>query len=146
MPVVLVPTLIVLDQVLKLWAERYLSPVPTPFLPGLYLTYVKNTGAAFGLFQGNSELLGWASLAVGLALLLYLWIAGQRVSLAGQLALSFVATGALGNAIDRVGRGYVIDYLDIGPGLWPVFNLADSLVVVGVLVLVLIGAFGRRRG
>ncbi len=141
----LVPTLIALDQIFKLWAQRYLDPVPDPFLPGLYLTYVKNTGAAFGLFQGNGELLGWVSLAVGLALLLYLWLVGPRMGVAGQLALSFVASGAVGNAIDRIGRGYVVDYLDIGPGLWPVFNLADSLVVVGVALLVLIGLFARKR-
>ncbi len=145
MPVFLVPTLIALDQIFKLWAQRYLDPVPDPFLPGLYLTYVKNTGAAFGLFQGNGELLGWVSLAVGLALLLYLWLVGPRMGVAGQLALSFVASGAVGNAIDRIGRGYVVDYLDIGPGLWPVFNLADSLVVVGVALLVLIGLFVRKR-
>ncbi len=145
MPVFLVPTLIALDQIFKLWAQRYLDPVPDPFLPGLYLTYVKNTGAAFGLFQGNGELLGWVSLAVGLALLLYLWLVGPRMGVAGQLALSFVASGAVGNAIDRIGRGYVVDYLDIGPGLWPVFNLADSLVVVGVALLVLIGLFARKR-
>ena len=145
MPVFLVPTLIALDQIFKLWAQRYLDPVPDPFLPGLYLTYVKNTGAAFGLFQGNGELLGWVSLAVGLALLLYLWLVGPRMGVAGQLALSFVASGAVGNAIDRIGRGYVVDYLDIGPGLWPVFNLADSLVVVGVALLILIGLFARKR-
>ena len=138
----LVPVLIVLDQIFKLWAERSLDPVPDPFLPGLYLTYVKNTGIAFGLFQGNSVALGWLSLAVGIPILLYL---GYARSAAGtRLALSLVAAGALGNAIDRIGRGYVIDYLDLGPGLWPVFNLADALVVVGVLLLVLEGLFRRR--
>jgi len=70
---------------------------------------------------------------------------GPRMGVAGQLALSFVASGAVGNAIDRIGRGYVVDYLDIGPGLWPVFNLADSLVVVGVALLILIGLFARKR-
>jgi len=139
----LVPVLIVLDQIFKLWAERSLDPVPDPFLPGLYLTYVKNTGIAFGLFQGNSEPLGWLSLAVGVLILLFLGYA--RSAVATRLALSLVAAGALGNAIDRIGRGYVIDYLDLGPGLWPVFNLADALVVVGVLLLVLEGLF-RRRG
>ncbi len=138
----LVPVLIVLDQIFKLWAERSLDPVPDPFLPGLYLTYVKNTGIAFGLFQGNSEPLGWLSLAVGIPILLYLGYA--RSAVGTRLALSLVAAGALGNAIDRIGRGYVIDYLDLGPGLWPVFNLADALVVVGVLLLVLEGLFRRR--
>ncbi len=138
----LVPALIVLDQIFKLWAERNLDPVPDPFLPGLYLTYVKNTGIAFGLFQGNSELLGWLSLAVGVLILLCLGYG--RSALWTRFSLSLIAAGALGNAIDRIGRGYVIDYLDIGPGLWPVFNLADALVVIGVLVLLLEGLFQRR--
>ena len=138
----LVPVLIVLDQILKLWAERNLDPVPDPLLPGLYLTYAKNTGIAFGLFQGNSETLGWLSLAVGGLILLYLDRA--KGATWTQLALSLVASGALGNAIDRIGRGYVIDYLDLGPGLWPVFNLADALVVIGVLLLLIEGLFRRR--
>ena len=135
--------MIVLDQILKLWAERNLDPIPDPFLPGLYLTYVKNTGIAFGLFQGNSALLGWVSLLVGALLLLYLGYAKSAAWT--RFALSLVAAGALGNAIDRIGRGYVIDYLDLGPGLWPVFNLADALVVLGVFLLALEGLF-RRRG
>ncbi len=143
MPTVLVPVLIVLDQIAKLWAERHLDPVPDPFLPGLYLTYVKNTGIAFGLFQGNGELLGWLSLATGVILLVYLGFG--RPNRWTQLALSLIAAGALGNAIDRIGRGYVIDYLDLGPGLWPVFNLADALVVVGVALLLVEGVFLRRK-
>ena len=143
MPTVLVPVLIALDQIFKLWAERFLDPVPDPFLPGLYLTYVKNTGIAFGLFKGNSELLGWLSFAVGLVLLLYLGFG--RPSRLSPLAFSLIAAGALGNAIDRIGRGYVIDYLDLGPGFWPVFNLADALVVVGVALLFLEALVKRRR-
>lgn len=143
MPTVLVPVLIVLDQIAKLWAERHLDPIPDPFLPGLYLTYVKNTGIAFGLFKGNSELLGGFSLATGVLLLFYLGFG--RPNRWNQFALSLIAAGALGNAIDRIGRGYVIDYLDLGPGLWPVFNLADALVVVGVGLLFLEALFFRKR-
>jgi len=143
-PTWLVPLLITLDQITKLWAQRHLDPVPDPFLPGLYLTYTKNTGAAFGILQGNSAWLGWASLLVGMAILFFLSAARPRALLT-QLSLSFIAAGALGNAVDRIGRGYVVDYLDIGPGLWPIFNLADSLVVAGVAILLLEGMLARRR-
>ena len=146
MPVLIVPVLIMLDQIFKLWAARALDPVPDPFLPGLYLTYVKNTGAAFGLFQGQTEALGWLSLAVGVALLVYLAARCRRPANPwGELAVALIAAGALGNSIDRIGRGYVIDYLDIGPGLWPVFNLADASVVVGVALVFLLGLFGRKK-
>ncbi|AEB10797.1 signal peptidase II [Marinithermus hydrothermalis] len=135
MPVVLVPLLIVLDQTLKLWALEHLDAIPDPFLPGLYLTLVRNTGMAFGLLPGQAGVLAWVSLAVGGGLLVYL--ARARPGGLRETALSLLAAGALGNAIDRIGRGWVVDYLDIGPGLWPVFNLADVCVVLGVLLLLL---------
>ena len=141
MPTLLVPVLIAADQILKLWAERHLDPIPDPFLPGLYLTFVKNTGIAFGLFKGSGATLGWLSLGVGALILAYLGFV--RVPAGRAFALSLIAAGAIGNAIDRIGRGYVVDYLDIGPGLWPVFNLADALVVIGAGVLLVAGP--RRR-
>ena len=64
---------------------------------------------------------------------------------AGGVPVGLALAGALGNSIDRIGRGYVIDYLDIGPGLWPVFNLADASVVVGVALVFLLGLFGRKK-
>ena len=142
MPTVLIPLLLAADQISKLWALRALEPVPQPFLPGLFLTLVHNTGVAFGLFKGNPFWLGVFSLAVGTALLVYL--ARVRSGWLPTLALSLITAGALGNAIDRLGRGWVVDFLDIGPGLWPVFNLADSFVVVGVILLLL--PWGRSRG
>jgi signal peptidase II len=130
----LVPLLLTLDQILKLLAERHLSPIPHHLFAFVYLTLVENSGAAFGLFPGSSLLLAWLSLAVGIACLYYL---SRRPPRLQEFALSLVASGALGNAIDRLGRGRVIDYIDLGPGRFPVFNLADACVVVGVLLLIL---------
>ncbi|AEG32775.1 Lipoprotein signal peptidase [Thermus thermophilus SG0.5JP17-16] len=147
MPTVLVPLLIALDQILKLWALENLSPVPRPLLGDLlYLTLVQNTGAGFGLFQGKAFLLGWLSLLVGTAFL-YL-LARRRYPLWEALALSLLAAGALGNGIDRLGRGWVVDYLDLGTQLpliatFPVFNLADVCVTLGAALLLL--APRRRR-
>ena len=141
MPTVLIPLLLAADQISKLWALRALDPVPRPFLPGLYLTLVHNTGVAFGLLKGNPFWLGVLSITVGLAFLVYL--ARVRLGWLPALALSLITAGAIGNAIDRLGRGWVIDFLDIGPGLWPVFNLADSFVVIGVILLLL--PWGRSR-
>lgn len=147
MPTVLVPLLIALDQILKLWALENLSPVPRPLLGDLlYLTLVQNTGAGFGLFQGKTFLLGWLSLLVGTAFL-YL-LARRRYPLWEALALSLLAAGALGNGIDRLGRGWVVDYLDLGTQLpliatFPVFNLADVCVTLGAVLLLL--APRRRR-
>ncbi|WP_105316675.1 signal peptidase II [Thermus tenuipuniceus] len=141
MPTVLIPLLLALDQILKLWALENLSPVPRPFLGDLlYLTLVKNTGAGFGLLEGRAFLLGWLSLGVG-TLLLYL-LAQRRYAFWQTLALSLITVGALGNGIDRLGRGFVVDYLDLGTSIpliatFPVFNLADVCVTVGAALLLL---------
>ncbi|TBH21205.1 signal peptidase II [Thermus thermamylovorans] len=147
MPTVLVPLLVALDQTLKLWALENLSPVPRPLLGDLlYLTLVKNTGAGFGLLEGQAFLLGWLSFLVG-GLLLYL-LASRRYPFGQALALSLLAAGALGNGIDRLGRGAVVDYLDLGTPIplianFPVFNLADVCVTAGAALLLL--APRRRR-
>lgn len=139
MPTVLVPLLLALDQILKLWALENLSPTPRPLLGDLlYLTLVRNTGAGFGLLEGKAFLLGWVSLLVGI-FLLYL-LARRRYPLGLTLGLSLVAAGALGNGIDRLGRGWVVDYLDLGTSIpliaqFPVFNLADVCVTLGALLL-----------
>jgi len=146
MPTVLVPLLLALDQILKLWALENLSPVPRPFLGDLlYLTLVRNTGAGFGLLEGRAYLLGWLSLLVG-GVLLFL-LARRPYPFWRALALSLLAAGALGNGVDRLGRGWVVDYLDLGTPIplvanFPVFNLADVCVTLGALLLL---APGKRR-
>ena len=148
MPTVLVPLLLALDQILKLWALENLSPAPRPLLGDLlYLTLVRNTGAGFGLFQGQASLLGLLSFLVGAGLLLLL--ARRRYPPLPTLALSLITAGALGNGIDRLGRGWVVDYLDLGTSIpliahFPVFNLADVCVTLGAALL-LLAPMRRRR-
>jgi len=141
-PLILVPFLLSLDQVLKIWAVAHLTPgVPQPFIPLLNLTLIYNTGAAFGLFQGGARILVMVSILVGFGILHYL--GRKKLPLLQQVAFSMIAAGALGNAIDRVGRGSVVDYFDTTGTGWgpfdnfPIFNLADACVVVGVILLLL---------
>lgn len=145
----LVPLLLVADQVIKLQVLQAVGPrafdvyaVPIRKLFWIFdLTFLKNTGAAFGLFQGGAQWLVWISLVVGFGLLIYM--GRTRLPWLQQVAFSLIAAGALGNAIDRLGRGWVVDYIDINrTGLsfldnFPVFNLADSCVVIGVILLLL---------
>ncbi|WP_243089298.1 signal peptidase II [Thermus neutrinimicus] len=148
MPTILVPLLLAFDQILKLWALENLSPVPRPFLGDLlYLTLVKNTGAGFGLLEGRAFLLGWLSLGAGTLLLCLL--ARRRYAFWQTLALSLITVGALGNGIDRLGRGFVVDYLDLGTSIpliatFPVFNLADVCVTAGA-ALILLAPRRKRR-
>lgn len=129
--------ILVLDRLLKIWVVRSLPLWTTRPLLGnwLHLTHVRNTGAAFGLFGGQALPLAIISIALIAGLLL--WRDQLRqLGVWGNLALALVAGGAIGNLYDRLAYGYVIDFLDLR--VWPVFNLADSAVVVGAALLIVV--------
>lgn len=100
--------------------------------PALTFRYVENTGAAFGLLRGQGVLLSVLALVViGGIVLAYRHISGT--SLWRVAAIGLVAGGAVGNLIDRVRLGHVVDFVSVGA--WPTFNLADSAITVGVVGL-----------
>ena len=112
-------------------------------IPDLFnLTYLTNNGAAFSILAGQPAL--WRQvffLCTACAALVFIWIAQRsygRRSLWYTVALSLIAGGAIGNLIDRVRFGFVIDFLDVyvGSSHWPAFNVADSAITVGVLVFI----------
>ncbi|MEX2314898.1 MAG: signal peptidase II, partial [Thermomicrobiales bacterium] len=102
-------------------------------IPGLLqLTFVRNTGSAFGLFQGNSEILKVLAIGAVVALLVY-YVRSAARDWALSLALGLQLGGALGNIIDRFIHGYVVDFIDVPR--FPTFNVADSAITVGVVLL-----------
>jgi signal peptidase II len=125
----------VLDQLTKTWATVSLRPIgAVTLLPGLFnLTYVRNTGIAFGMFAGQGLLVGLFVAAFALAAFYYTrgldW-AGWEPNLVGGC----LCGGALGNLADRSRLGYVVDFFDVhlGSHHWPVFNVADSLICLSV--------------
>jgi signal peptidase II len=129
-----------LDIATKAWAARVLqfSP-PRPVLGELLrFTFVRNSGVAFGLGAGLPLPYFVLSL-VAIAAILYLFARRREQSFIRAFALSLIMGGAIGNLIDRLRFGQVVDFIDIGVGRWrwPVFNVADSAVTVGVLVFAL---------
>ena len=102
----------------------------------LRITFVKNSGSAFGFFSGHRAALIMISI-VAILLLGYLIVRSRERSCLSLVSLGLVLGGALGNLIDRVRVGRVIDFLDVGLGRhrWPVFNFADACVTVGVVIL-----------
>ena len=104
-----------------------------------HFTYVINTGAAFSFFRGQVEILRWISLIVSLFLIIFIWYT-PRLTLLEQLGYGLILSGAIGNGIDRFLFGYVVDFLDFRLINFPVFNLADVAINIGVLLL-LIAAF-----
>lgn len=138
---------VVLDQIVKQIISTNLKPYRPLELTGwLNVTLMHNTGAAFSIFQGASPWI-FAVLAavVAAGILVWLWRHpfGERLNAA---ALALIAGGALGNAIDRVIHGYVIDYIDFHIGAWhyPAFNIADSAIVIGAVGFALTSLFSPR--
>lgn len=132
---------LIADQVTKFWVTRSFELNETlPLWEGVFhLTYVTNKGAAFSLFSERGEWLRWLSLAVSLALVI-LGLLGPRMNRWEQLGYGCILAGALGNGIDRFFFGEVVDFLDFRLIRFPVFNLADVAINIGIICL-LIAAF-----
>ncbi|MCK9431917.1 MAG: signal peptidase II [Candidatus Omnitrophica bacterium] len=131
---IIVLSVVVSDQAAKFFASRLLSlNVPVPLIKNfLNLTLVHNRGAAFGFFQNQIILFVLVSFfAIGLILHN---LKNKTNSLVFNVSLSLILGGAIGNLIDRLRFGYVIDFLDFK--VWPVFNIADSMITIAVAALV----------
>lgn len=124
--------IVLADRASKNWALSYLQHKDVNVFAYFRLHYVENTGMAFGLMQNGNLLLIWIMLAV-LAYLAYSW---KEIVSAGRLAkwgAVFIFAGAVGNLYDRIKLGFVVDFLDFR--VWPVFNIADSFITVGGVLL-----------
>ena len=140
-----------LDQSSKWLAERLLVPgQAVPVLPCFNLTLLYNTGAAFSFLAQAGGWQRWFFLLLSLAIsiVLVIWIGRlQRGQTLLALALSLILGGAVGNLIDRVVHGHVIDFIDLyyDRWHWPAFNVADSAITVGAILLVLDNLYSTRR-
>jgi signal peptidase II len=131
---IIVLSAVIADRVSKVLCQKYLQPLGTvPIIKGVFhFTYVENTGAAFGILQDKNWLFIPAVILISVAIVYLIWTLKQGSKLI-KAALALILGGALGNLIDRVFLGYVVDFLDFR--VWPVFNIADSCVVVGAVLL-----------
>ena len=132
---VIVAILIGLDQIIKCWALNYLQVVESiPVINNIFnLTYVENRGAAFGMLQNNQTIFIVVAAVASCYGLYYLHT--KKMNNIGKIGILLVISGAIGNLIDRVRLGFVVDYLDFHI-IWNyVFNLADCFVVVGTILL-----------
>jgi signal peptidase II len=130
-----------LDQITKAWALRTWPHPNTgeiPIIEGwLALTYVRNTGVAFGMFSGMPQLFTVTALIIiAAAIYLYLKHAPSDNRWLG-VTLGLIIGGAIGNVIDRIRFGYVVDFIKTFDGAFPVFNIADSSIVIGVGLMIL---------
>ena len=137
--------IVCLDQITKALVDRYMALYESRSIVDgiLKLTYVQNRGAAFGILSDadlpyQSWLFALVSLVALAAIAAYAWKlpAGSRMP---RVALALIMGGAVGNLLDRLRLGYVVDFVDVFWGVyhWPAFNVADSAISVGVALLLL---------
>jgi signal peptidase II len=139
-----------LDQETKAWILGGLRLFPGeshPVWGPLRLTLVENNGVSFGLFQSDASWTRWAlaAFSLSIAIALAIWVR-KAPKLYTGLALGLIIGGALGNFLDRIRDGQVIDFLDVRALHFPwIFNVADSAITIGVVLLLAEGLIPARR-
>lgn len=133
---------LVLDQLSKGLVRVFLAQGEVVSLGGFgELRQLRNPGTAFGIIEGRSWPLFVASIAVFFVLVLVLWRWGGPGTSLFQVGLGLIIGGAVGNIIDRIALGAVVDFMDLGfwpMKSWPVFNLADLAIVAGVGIILIV--------
>lgn len=137
---VIAAAIVSVDRITKVLAERQLPGHPIELIPGvLDLRYTTNPGGAFGLFGG----IPWLFVTISLGVIAVIVYASRKLpATVAAVGLGLVLGGAVGNMIDRAIRGpgfsgEVVDFIDLQ--IWPVFNLADSAIVIGAAILLITG-------
>jgi len=142
--------LLLLDQITKVLILAYYHPGESSYLTSfLNIVRVHNKGAAFSFLAGASGWQRWFFVAIAVAaIVVIIWLlrshAGQRLFC---FALSCILSGAIGNVVDRLLHGYVVDFVDFHVSHWhfPAFNVADSAITLGVILLILDELLRVRR-
>ena len=138
---------IVLDQVTKMWAIAVLKNGVSIKLIGDFLrfTYAENRGAAFSILQ-NQRIFFLIITIIMLIVLAYIYFKTKNITKLSKLSIGMIAGGAIGNFIDRVRFGYVVDFIDVRFGSiynFPIFNIADSFVVCGTILMIILILFNK---
>ncbi len=135
---------LLLDQITKYWVVAELKPIRTFVLIKnvLSLTYRENTGAAFSILEGHTEFLTIITLFVTIALL-FVVFSGKIKNIFAEYSLLFIAIGGIGNCIDRIFSGFVVDMFEFTFIDFAVFNVADIFVTCGSLLFICIFIFTK---
>ena len=138
---------IVSDQLTKFWAMEVLKNGDSIKIIGNFLrfTYAENKGAAFSILQ-NQRTFFLVITLVMLVFLGYIYFKTKNITKLSKLSIAMIAGGALGNFIDRFRLGYVVDFIDVRFGEFynfPVFNIADSFVVCGTILMIILILFNK---
>ena len=145
---ILTAIIVILDQISKLAAIKYLKGNSAYVIIENFLqfTYVENYGAAFGILQNKRTLFIIITLIVVFGLTIFLAKSYHYVTFTGRIALALFLGGAIGNFIDRIRLGYVVDFISVrllNKYDFPVFNIADIFIVIGTILIVILVLFDK---
>ncbi|HBD63694.1 MAG TPA: signal peptidase II [Clostridiales bacterium] len=138
---------IVLDQLTKKWAVGVLKDGSSIKVIGDFLrfTYAENRGAAFSILQ-DQRFFFIITTVVMLTVMAYIYFKTKNITKLSKLSIAMIAGGAIGNFLDRLRLGYVVDFIDVRFGSFynfPIFNIADSFVVCGTILMIFLILFNR---
>ena len=141
--------LLIIDQYTKYIIDSVMNITQSiPIVENFFnLTYVQNRGIAFGLFQGKIDVVTIFAIVAVIFIMFYFIKNLKKISFIERIAYTMIVSGAIGNLIDRIFRGYVIDMLDFR-GIWHfIFNFADVWINIGVILIIVEHIFfDRKRG
>ncbi len=137
-PIILPLLLLLIDQIIKLVIVKEKTIITTPFFG---ITLVKNTGALFGILQGKTLMIAFLSMII-IGILLYYYTSLTK-TITQATAINLIIMGLLSNTIDRLFKHCVIDYLCFY--FWPCFNIADSMIVIGVMIYLITGLMAKIK-
>ncbi len=133
--IILVLTILILDQYSKYLIDTNYNYFINKNFIIISFKYIKNYGAAFNIFDGNRIFLSSISLLSSLVLIYYIFIK-DTINTSIKYGLSFILAGSLGNGIDRILKGYVIDFVNLEIFNFPIFNIADISINIGCILLI----------
>ncbi len=148
---IMIICIIIIDQIIKVIITNCLYNSSTVLIDNvLKLTYVENTGGAYGIGNDSTFMFIVVNIIVITLITKFIMSKKNDISLCVLISLGFILAGGIGNLIDRLFRGYVIDYIDINPLIkYPVFNIADMFIVIGciaVAINLIINIIKDRKG
>ncbi len=132
------------DQVTKIWVSRNMELMESiPVIPGIFhITFIQNPASSFGILKFDNIIF----IAFGLLVILFLILFLSKMAQESKIvfySFIFIIGGALGNLLDRIRLGSVIDFLDFR--IWPIFNIADSAINVGLFLLIIHFLFHKEE-
>lgn len=145
--IIFIFVLLIVDQWTKFMIHsRFLEGETLGIIQNFFhLTYVKNRGVAFGIFQGRLQIITIGSIAAVFAIAYYVYRYEKNSKMMTHISYALIISGALGNIIDRIFRGFVIDMIDFR-GIWPyIFNVADMYINIGVALMLIDHLISERK-